>query len=106
MSSAWQESFWARCQFHLSHRLVDLLPYSFSRFCVSFEYSRSLWLCALVICKFEDFDLCWARNHLPKSRMQLTDFKVLTFDCYGTLIDWENGITKALQPLLVQSGKT
>ena len=38
--------------------------------------------------------------------MQLTDFKVLTFDCYGTLIDWENGITKALQPLLAQSGKT
>lgn len=36
--------------------------------------------------------------------MQLTDFKVLTFDCYGTLIDWENGITRALQPLLAKSG--
>src|SRR3984893_10285212 len=54
MSSAWQESFSARCQSHLSHRLIDLFPYSFSRFCVSFEYSRSLWLCALAICKFED----------------------------------------------------
>src|SRR6516165_7035293 len=32
--------------------------------------------------------------------MRLTDFKVLTFDCYGTLIDWETGILKALQPLL------
>ncbi|MEM1299654.1 MAG: haloacid dehalogenase type II [Pseudomonadota bacterium] len=29
----------------------------------------------------------------------LTDYKVLTFDCYGTLIDWESGIWDALQPL-------
>jgi 2-haloacid dehalogenase len=28
--------------------------------------------------------------------MQLTDFKALTFDCYGTLIDWEKGILAAL----------
>ena len=32
--------------------------------------------------------------------MRLTDFKVLTFDCYGTLIDWETGISRALRPLL------
>ena len=32
--------------------------------------------------------------------MKLTDFKVLTFDCYGTLIDWETGIHAALEPLL------
>lgn len=32
--------------------------------------------------------------------MRLTDFRVLTFDCYGTLIDWEAGIHTALQPLL------
>ncbi|MEZ4660356.1 MAG: haloacid dehalogenase type II [Caldilineaceae bacterium] len=31
--------------------------------------------------------------------MQLTDFKVLTFDCYGTLIDWETGMLNALAPL-------
>lgn len=31
--------------------------------------------------------------------MKLTDFKVLTFDCYGTLIDWETGISAALAPL-------
>lgn len=31
--------------------------------------------------------------------MRLTDFKVLTFDCYGTLIDWERGILAGLQPL-------
>jgi 2-haloacid dehalogenase len=32
--------------------------------------------------------------------MRLSDFRVLTFDCYGTLIDWESGIVGALQPLL------
>ena len=31
--------------------------------------------------------------------MHLTDFKVLTFDCYGPLIDWETGIVNALRPL-------
>ncbi len=30
---------------------------------------------------------------------QLKDFKVLTFDCYGTLIDWESGILAGLEPL-------
>ena len=34
--------------------------------------------------------------------MQLTDFRVLTFDCYGTLIDWETGIADALRPLLAR----
>jgi 2-haloalkanoic acid dehalogenase type II len=36
---------------------------------------------------------------------QLNDFKVLTFDCYGTLIDWETGIWDALQPLLMANGR-
>lgn len=31
--------------------------------------------------------------------MRLSDFKVLTFDCYGTLIDWESGMVAALHPL-------
>ncbi|MEM8858993.1 MAG: haloacid dehalogenase type II [Chloroflexota bacterium] len=31
--------------------------------------------------------------------MNLKDFKVLTFDCYGTLIDWESGMLKGLEPL-------
>ena len=31
--------------------------------------------------------------------MRLSDFKVLTFDCYGTLIDWESGMIAALKPL-------
>jgi 2-haloacid dehalogenase len=30
---------------------------------------------------------------------------ILTFDCYGTLVDWETGITEALRPLLARSGK-
>jgi 2-haloacid dehalogenase len=32
--------------------------------------------------------------------MKLTDFDTLTFDCYGTLIDWETGIFQGLRPLL------
>jgi len=31
--------------------------------------------------------------------MKLSDFDVLSFDCYGTLIDWESGIYNALEPL-------
>ena len=38
--------------------------------------------------------------------MRLTDFTALTFDCYGTLIDWEAGISTALQPLLQHAGVT
>jgi 2-haloalkanoic acid dehalogenase type II len=39
-----------------------------------------------------------------KMTKSLTDFTVLTFDCYGTLIDWETGIWDALQPLLMENG--
>ncbi len=35
----------------------------------------------------------------------LTRFKVLTFDCYGTMIDWETGIFSALRPILAAHGK-
>jgi 2-haloacid dehalogenase len=31
--------------------------------------------------------------------VKLSDFKALTFDCYGTLIDWETGMFEALKPL-------
>ena len=34
--------------------------------------------------------------------MRLGDFSVLSFDCYGTLIDWESGIWQALQPLVAR----
>jgi 2-haloacid dehalogenase len=32
--------------------------------------------------------------------LNFDDFAVLTFDCYGTLIDWETGIWAALGPIL------
>jgi 2-haloacid dehalogenase len=32
------------------------------------------------------------------------DFEALTFDCYGTLIDWETGILSALHPVLERAG--
>jgi len=38
-------------------------------------------------------------------RRRLTDFELLSFDCYGTLIDWETGIWDALQPLLMRGGE-
>src|SRR5690242_697222 len=37
--------------------------------------------------------------------MQLSDFKALSFDCHGTLIDWETGMSQALRPLADRSGK-
>ena len=36
----------------------------------------------------------------------LTDFNALTFDCYGTMIDWESGIWDAMQPLILANGRT
>ncbi|QEX19357.1 haloacid dehalogenase [Hypericibacter terrae] len=38
--------------------------------------------------------------------MRITDFDVLTFDCYGTLIDWESGILAALAPWRKRAGVT
>ena len=34
--------------------------------------------------------------------MKLSDFSTLTFDVYGTLIDWESGMVAGLQPLTDQ----
>ncbi len=36
--------------------------------------------------------------------MDPRDFDILSFDCYGTLIDWERGITAALRPVLEAHG--
>lgn len=36
--------------------------------------------------------------------LNFNQFNVITFDCYGTLIDWETGILKALRPLLEKHG--
>jgi 2-haloacid dehalogenase len=38
--------------------------------------------------------------------MKLSQFKALSFDCYGTLIDWETGLSRALEPLRERSGTT
>ena len=37
--------------------------------------------------------------------MKLSDFRVLTFDCYGTLINWEAGILPALHRILSAHSK-
>ncbi len=34
--------------------------------------------------------------------IDLGEFDALTFDCYGTLIDWERGITETLAPVLAR----
>jgi 2-haloacid dehalogenase len=44
-------------------------------------------------------------RHLIGDTVKLTDFDALTFDCYGTLIDWETGIFEALSPLLARVSK-
>lgn len=32
--------------------------------------------------------------------LDFSEFEYLTFDCYGTLIDWESGILRAVRPIL------
>jgi putative hydrolase of the HAD superfamily len=36
--------------------------------------------------------------------LDLTRFKALSFDCYGTLIDWETGISAVLRPWAGEAG--
>ena len=43
-------------------------------------------------------DKAWRVRWVGRS-MRLNDFTVLTFDCYGTLIDWETGISARLRKL-------
>jgi 2-haloacid dehalogenase len=38
--------------------------------------------------------------------LDFSRFEILTFDCYGTLIDWETGILSALHRILSAHGKT
>jgi 2-haloacid dehalogenase len=49
-----------------------------------------------------DFTL---EDRMFSSVKSLTDFKVLSFDCYGTLIDWESGLIAAYQGLSAKSGQ-
>jgi len=38
------------------------------------------------------------------SMLDFSRFKFISFDCYGTLIDWETGLLKALAPILHKHG--
>jgi 2-haloacid dehalogenase len=40
------------------------------------------------------------------SMLDFRGFEFLTFDCYGTLIDWETGILSALRPIIAAHGKS
>ncbi len=38
--------------------------------------------------------------------LDFSQFQYLTFDCYGTLIDWESGILSAVKPISQAHGRT
>lgn len=38
--------------------------------------------------------------------LNFAQFRLVTFDCYGTLIDWETGIFSTLRPILAAHAKT
>lgn len=40
------------------------------------------------------------------SLLDFNRFEVITFDCYGTLINWEDGILNCLRPILAHHGKS
>ena len=42
---------------------------------------------------------------LPEPPLDFSQIEVISFDCYGTLIDWENGILDALRPVFARSGR-
>ena len=48
--------------------------------------------------------MCSKDAHVPD--LDPDHITVLTFDCYGTLIDWEAGVIEALEPLLARNGVT
>jgi|SRR5579859_139453 len=38
--------------------------------------------------------------------MGFESIRLITFDCYGTLIDWENGMLAALRPMFSRNGRS
>lgn len=38
--------------------------------------------------------------------MALESIRLITFDCYGTLVDWESGMLTALRPLFSRGGRS
>ena len=49
----------------------------------------------------------WAKELVTyySQTVNLSDFEALSFDCYGTLIDWEAGISAVLDPWAAQAGR-
>jgi 2-haloacid dehalogenase len=41
---------------------------------------------------------------MTSAALDFSRFRVITFDCYGTLIDWEAGILGAIRPILAAHG--
>ncbi|HEV7675732.1 MAG TPA: haloacid dehalogenase, partial [Candidatus Angelobacter sp.] len=37
--------------------------------------------------------------------MRFESIRLITFDCYGTLIDWESGMLAALRPILSRDNR-
>ena len=37
--------------------------------------------------------------------LDFSGVRVLSLDCYGTLVDWESGILSAMRPLICRNGK-
>jgi len=42
---------------------------------------------------------------MDRQSLDFTRFQAMTFDCYGTLIDWESGLLGAMHPILHSHGK-
>src|SRR5262249_16764669 len=38
--------------------------------------------------------------------MDFSSIRLITFDCYGTLIDWETGMLTALRPIFSRGGRS
>ena len=49
--------------------------------------------------------LLFLNHNIVMTQLDFSHFQILTFDCYGTLIDWESGIFSALRPILAVHGK-
>ena len=60
------------------------------------------WVRRLPFCKI----IAVLAIHGSKRLRDINTFKVLAFDCYGTLIDWETGIWDALQPVISTNGRS
>src|SRR5260370_17281631 len=53
-----------------------------------------------------DFNVCCNRLASLSVTMDFSRFTSISFDCYGTLIDWESGILPALRRVLGSHGQS